>query len=145
MFSGLALAGILCTYCMNLIVENSASLASTMTTGEYLSYSKLTHHAFYRSSFNFISRNAFTAQVVVDVFIFCTQISACSAYWVFVCKNLAKVTQLLFLFVLIQTYVNNRSSFFTDSRKATLSPCGLPSCLCYYFAVSPRSRTWSLG
>ena len=96
MFIGLALAGILCTYCMNLIVEHSASLVSTMTTGEYLSYSKLAHHAFYRSSFNFISRNAFTVQVVVDVFIFCTQISACSAYWVFVCKNLAKVTQFLF-------------------------------------------------
>ena len=87
----------MCTYCMHLLVSNSLSLSSAMTTGEYLTYSKVSHHSFYRSSSDFLRRNAFTAQILTDVFLCITQIFVCSVYLVFISKNFEQVTPNLIL------------------------------------------------
>ena len=83
--------GTVCTYCMHLLVSNSLSLSSAMTTGEYLTYSKVSHHSFYRSSSDFLRRNAFIAQILIDVFLCITQIFVCSVYFVFISKNFEQV------------------------------------------------------
>ena len=82
---------------MHMLVDNARTLSSDMTTGEYLSYSMVSHHSFYRSSSDFLRRNAFIAQILIDVFLCITQIFVCSVYLVFISKNFEQVIPSLIL------------------------------------------------
>ncbi|CAH1124156.1 unnamed protein product [Ceutorhynchus assimilis] len=95
--------GIICTHCMHMLVECSREL-SRRTQTPSLNFSEVVEAAF-KTGPEFLQKYAKLAKLIINVFLFLTQLGFCCVYFVFVAANLQEVVKHYYVDVPVYWYL----------------------------------------
>ncbi|XP_030745663.1 proton-coupled amino acid transporter-like protein CG1139 isoform X2 [Sitophilus oryzae] len=95
--------GIICTHCMHILLRCSREL-SRRTQIPTLNFSEVVEMAF-RTGPEYIQKYASLAKLLVNIFLFITQIGFCCVYFVFVAANLQEVVKHYYVDISVHWYL----------------------------------------